>query len=104
MHKLRNFLKKYGIILLLALYEALACAAAASLMDHKEWGDSPLISLLLAWVLLAPVVAAGYFISKKQPEQEDTLWKSFWKPVYRVLGIVLLLVTVASIAMLFIRG
>ena len=104
MEKLKEFIRKYGLLLLLAVYEAVAYIIWLCIRDTQVWLNiNNVSSLLLSWVFLAPMIAVTWYIAKKFPEGQRTV-KAFCRPVWRVLAVVLALVTISSVIMLLFPG
>lgn len=100
---MKAFIKKYAVFLLLAVYEAAAYLAWGCLKNAPVLAEpNSLRSLLLAWVFLAPAVAAAWYAAKKFPEEQKL--KAVCRPLCRGLAIVLLLITVSSVIVLLFPG
>ena len=104
MGQIKLFIKRYGLLLLLAVYEA------AMYLIWNYYGNTFIFaeassaqSLLLAWVLLAPIIVASWYIATKYPEQPQVL-KNICRPVWRVLSVILALITVSSLLILLFPG
>lgn len=101
MGQIKLFIKRYGLLLLLAVYEAAMYLIWNYCGNTFAFaGASSTQSLLLAWVFLAPIIVASWYIAAKYPEQQQVL-KNICRPVWRVLSVILALITVSSLLIIF---
>ncbi len=104
MGQIKLFIKKYGLFLLLAVYEATVYFIWNYFGNTSVFDEANSVrSLLLAWIFLTPIIVTAWYIAKRFPKQQQVL-KNICRPVWRILSVILALITVSSLLVILFPG